>query len=200
MRQSWRGCLAALVLLLGGCAGLPGFAPKGPGPDQAGFAAKLPPAAFRLEGRVSVRHGEESFSGGLAWRRNAVGEEELLLNTPLGQGVAELRGDRAGMTLTDSKGQVLQATDSETLARQALGLELPLRGLAWWVLGHPRPEAPFRAEADGEGRLAVLEQDDWRIEFSRYALQGGTLLPGKLVARRGENLDVRLVVDRWELP
>lgn len=200
MRQPWRGSLAALVLLLGGCAGLPGFTPKAPRPAQAVFTAPAAPVAFRLEGRVSVRHGEESFSGGLAWRRAGSGEEELLLNSPLGQGVAELRGDRAGMTLTDSKGQILHAADAETLARQALGLELPLRGLAWWVLGQPRPEAPFQAESDGEGRLAVLEQDDWRIEFSRYAAQGGAVLPGKLVARRGEDLDVRLVVDRWELP
>ena len=191
-----RGILAALTLLVIGCAQLPGFEPA---PPPVVLALSAPPESFRLEGRVSVKAGEESFSGGLIWRRGA-GSEELLLNTPLGQGVAELRGDPDGVTLTDAKGKVYRAPDADALVHQALGLELPLRGLAWWVMGHPRPGAAYRAEPDGTGRLGALEQDEWRIEFSRYALQGKTTLPGKLVARRGEALEVRLVVDRWELP
>jgi outer membrane lipoprotein LolB len=196
MRFDWRDVVVALPFLLAGCAQLPGFEPVSPPPALFLPAA---PAIFRLEGRVSVRAGEEAFSGGLAWRRG-VADEELLLSTPLGQGVAELRGDHEGVTLTDAKGQVHHAPDADALVRQALGLELPLRGLVWWVVGHPRPEAPYRAEPDESGRLAVLEQDGWRIEFSRYALQNGLMLPGKLVARRGEALEVRLVVDAWGLP
>lgn len=191
-----RGVLAALTLMVAGCAQLPGFEPVAP---PAALALPPPPESFRLEGRVSVKAGEESFSGGLAWRRGP-GSEELLLNTPLGQGVAELRGGPDGVTLTDAKGKVYLAPDADALVRQALGLELPLRGLAWWVTGHPRPGAAYRAEPDEMGRLGVLEQDEWRIEFSRYALQGRATLPGKLIARRGADLEVRLVVDRWELP
>jgi outer membrane lipoprotein LolB len=195
MHLSWRGVAVALACLQAGCAQLPGFGLPSPPP----LALSAAPAAFRLEGRVSVKAGEESFSGGLAWRRDA-GNEELLLRTPLGQGVAELRGDAAGMVLTDAKGLVHRAPDADALVRQALGLELPLSGLAWWVVGLPRPGAPYRAEPDEAGRLAVLEQDDWHIDFSRYAPQGKAMLPGKLVARRGEDLEVRLVVDGWELP
>lgn len=198
MAWFWRGPIAALILHLAGCAQWPGFAPA-PVESRPVMHLSAAPEAFRLEGRVSVKAGEESFSGGLAWRRAKDGEE-LLLNTPLGQGVAELRGDAAGMTLTDAKGKQYRAPDADALVREALGLELPLKGLAWWVVGHPRPGAAYRAEADAAGRLGVLEQDDWHIEFSRYADQGKALLPGKLVARRGEQLEVRLVVDAWELP
>jgi outer membrane lipoprotein LolB len=196
MARFRRGLVAALTLSLAGCAQLPGFAPVASRPIMSLSAA---PDAFRLEGRVSVRAGEDSFSGGLAWRR-AKDSEELLLNTPLGQGVAELRGDPEGMTLTDAKGRRYRAADADALVYDALGLALPLKGLAWWVVGHPRPGAAYRVEADEAGRLGVLEQDDWHIEFSRYADQGKSWLPGKLVARRGEALEVRLVVDAWELP
>lgn len=197
MSTAWRGVAAlGLAVVLAGCAGLPGF--------EASSATTVtvlaaPPTEFRLEGRVSVKAGEESFSGGIAWRRDAQGED-ILLNTPLGQGVAELHGDASGMTLTDAKGQSHRAADADELVRLVLGMELPLRGLAWWVTGHPRPKAPYQAESDSEGHLARLAQDDWRIEFSRYGPRGSAILPGKLVARRGEDLEVRLVVDRWELP
>jgi outer membrane lipoprotein LolB len=196
MRRPWRGFIAALSLLAAGCAQLPGFEPV---PPAVSLALSPAPDKFRLEGRVSVKAGEESFSGGLTWRRDAE-TLDLLLSTPLGQGVAELRGDSGGVTLTDAKGQTHRAPDADALVHQALGLELPLRGLAWWVVGHPRPGAAFRAEPDEAGRLGVLEQDEWRIEFSRYVPTGKVMLPGKLVARRGEALEVRLVVDNWELP
>ncbi len=196
MGFTWRGVIAALTFLQVGCAQLPGFGPAAP---ALPLALSSVPETFRLEGRVSVRAGEESFSGGLVWRRGG-GGEELLLSTPLGQGVAELRSDSSGVTLTDAKGQIHVAPDADTLVHQALGLELPLRGLAWWVVGHPRPDAPYIAEPDEAGRLGTLEQDEWHIEFSRYAPQGRAVLPGKLIARRGDALEVRLVVDGWDLP
>lgn len=196
--MSPRGCGVAVALTawLAGCAQLPGFSGNPPTPR---LQLMPPPAAFRLEGRVAVRAGEENFSGGIAWRRAPSGEE-LLLSTPLGQGVAELRSDARGVTLRDAKGSEHQAADAESLVRERLGMTLPLRGLSWWVVGQPRPDAPYRAETDAQGRLAMLEQDAWRIEFDRYQAQAAYALPGRLVARRGEDLEVRLVVHAWELP
>lgn len=179
------------LLLLSGCAQIPKATIWRPQVE--------PPASFRLEGRISVKAEQESFSGGLVWRRDARGEE-LLLRTPLGQGVAELRGAADGVELVDAQGRAHRAADADSLARRVLGLDLPVRGLGWWVVGHPRPGAVYRAQADEVGRLGVLEQDGWRIEFSRYARVAGRDMPGRLVARRGETLDVRLVVDLWEMP
>lgn len=184
-----------LALSLFACSHWPGFKS-----DQPVKALTLPaqPVAFRLDGRVSVKAGEESFSGGLAWRRDALAEE-LLLRTPLGQGVAELRGGPSGMELKDSEGRLFYAPDADALVRKALGLELPLRGLAWWVVGLPRPTATYLAIPDADGRLGELEQDGWKILFSRYELHKDQFHPGKLVARRGDDLEVRLVIDVWDL-
>lgn len=187
-----RGLILASAGLLAACAQLPGF--RTPPPP---LALQTPPGAFRLEGRVSVKTSEQSFAGGMTWR-HASGGQELLLRTPLGQGVAELKGDAQGVELRDVEGRLHRATDAEALVRQALGVTLPLRGLASWVVGNARPGAPYQAEADAEGRLGVLNQDGWRIEFSRYTDAGGYLLPGKLVARRADDIEIRLVVDRWE--
>lgn len=202
MRGAWlSGLFAASLFLLGGCAQLPGFRSATP---LHKLELTKPPESFRLEGRVSVKTGEESFSGGMLWRHGAK-EEALLLRTPLGQGVAELRGTGTSVSLKDAEGRLYFADDAEELVRKAVGMTLPLKGLSWWVVGHPRPHSRYTAEADEEGRLAVLHQDDWRIEFSRYApyrqaSQGPISLPGKLIARRGDDLEIRLVVDEWELP
>lgn len=198
MKRRLRSLVAGLLLSvwLGGCAQLPGFAPVVPAVKLRLHAA---PAAFRLEGRVSVKAGEEAFSGGMQWKRDAA-SEELLLRTPLGQGIAELRGNAAGMELKNAEGRTYVAADADALVRQALGLELPLRGLAWWVVGLPQPKSPYQALPDEAGNLGELRQDGWHILFSRYADHAGRPLPGKLIARRGDDLEVRLVADVWELP
>lgn len=184
------------ALALSACSHWPGFKSESPAVE---FNLSTAPVAFRLEGRVAVKAGEESFSGGLVWQRDST-SEELLLRTPLGQGVAELRGDSSGMELKDAEGRLYYAADVDALVRRALGLELPLRGLAWWVVGLPRPEVTYRAIPDADGHLAELAQDGWQIQFSRYAAHSGRQLPGKLVAQRGENMEVRVVVDAWTLP
>lgn len=185
-----------LVLSLSGCTHWPGFSQEAQ-PVLMNLPAKF--IDFRLEGRVSVKAGEESFSGGMRWHRETL-KEELLLRTPLGQGVAEIRKAAVGMELTNSEGRIYRAPDIDTLVKQAIGLELPLRGLAWWVVGMPRPNVEYRAKPDSDGHLGELHQDGWQIFFSRYEEHAGQWLPGKLLARRGEELDVRLVVDAWELP
>lgn len=203
MPARWLG-LACLLSLLTGCSLLP---ERGVAPPHT-LVLGTPPERFHLSGRVAVRSGEQSFSGSMRWE-HAPREDTLILSTPLGQGVAELHATPGRVSLKDADGRVHAAEDAESLVRQVAGMTLPLSGLSWWVLGHPRPDAAYTAQADAAGRLAVLHQDDWQIEFSRHApqpfapgaaRQGEVELPGRLVARRGEELELRLVVDQWHLP
>lgn len=188
------------VLGLTSCSHWPGFTSQ---TLKVEWVFATAPVAFRIEGRVSVKANEESFSGGLIWRRDATGEE-LLLRTPLGQGVAELYSVAGGVELKNSEGRIFVAEDADTLVQQTLGLELPLRGLAWWVVGLPRPDAIYHATADVDGRLGELVQDGWQIFFSKYTARrdhdNGQIFPGKLIARRGDALEVRIVIDEWDLP
>ena len=152
---------------------------------------------FRLEGRLSVRAEGQSFSGSLTWLRQA-GAESLLLSTPLGQGVAEIHREGEVMRLTDAEGRTWVAASGEALLGDALGVRLPLAGMVYWLSAMPRPDTPFRARIDAEGRVLAMEQDGWRIEYGRHRLEAGQWLPGRIFARRGEDLEFRLIVDAWE--
>lgn len=189
-----RRCLAGAVALatLVGCAPLPLASPAPAGPVSA-----ITATSYRLEGRLSVRAAEQQFAGGIVWTRQGE-EQEILLRTPLGQGVAEVRLGPAGASLTDSEGKVYQAEAGETLLQQALGLTLPLAGLSYWLRGQPDPARPFSGLPDGLGGWSSLEQDGWRIEYG--SALAGTGLPGRLVARRADELEIRLVVDAWLMP
>ncbi len=155
--------------------------------------------SFVLDGRVSVKTSEEQYSGHLRWDRTGPGET-LRLNTPLGQGVAEIRRTADGLVLTDADGRSYPAEDADSLLQRVMGVRLPLEGLVYWLYARPRPEASHRARLDALGRVSRLEQDGWSIEYDRYQDREGLVLPGRLFATRDDGIQFRLIVDQWHRP
>src|SRR5438876_1696691 len=161
LRRSAAYALATLVL--GGCAQL-----------------ETRPAReteFDLAGRLAARHGEESFTGNIAWR-HAEDFDEMLITTPLGQGVARIVREGDQVALTTAEPREYHAADVESLTQQVLGFRLPLDGLADWVRGRPSPD---------------LERRGWKIEYQEYA--------GELPARLRllyPGIELRLIISRWK--
>ena len=188
-----RGVLLALAaVVLAGCAGLGPRAAPGSLPDPAG-------EHFSLEGRVSVRFGDENLSGRIAWA-HARDTDEINLASPLGNQLAQIVRDAGGVLLVDSQQQRHRAPDAETLTERQLGWRLPLGGLVDWVRG--RPSAAGAGETgvarDAAGRLTRLDEAGWVIEFSYDG--DAARLPRRLIMNysRGEKpLEIRLVVDTW---
>jgi len=189
------GLFLVTLLLTGGCA----QTGEKPGGTVVSAASDRRPETFRLEGRISVRNGEENFSGGIRWAHDPT-HDEILLSSPLGQGVAELRREAGRVSLTDSEGRVQEADSGEALLEGVLGVRLPLEGLVHWLLARPRPNVAHVLHRDAEGHVGRLEQDGWRLKYGRYHQQQAYWLPGRIFAQRSEELEFRLVVDTWETP
>lgn len=110
-----------------------------------------------------------------------------------------MRQDASGALLVMSDGKEYRADDLRRLARKELGWDLPLNGLQYWVRGQPWPEASAaEQDHDASGRLKSLKQDGWRVTYLDWAPAGVSGLPSKLDLV-GENLRMRLVIERWKL-
>ena len=180
---------ALLALTLGGCASLPESPPAASG--------LLAPAGWILQGRIGVQSGEQSLSGQIHWRHYA-DADEVLMTSPLGQGVARIVRDAEGVMLEVPNRPARRARNAETLTRETLGYVLPVAGLAWWVQGRPDPARAFEASRDEVGRLTQLKQDGWTIDYLQYSADAPAR-PRKLVVTR-EGLEIRLVADSWQTP
>jgi outer membrane lipoprotein LolB len=153
----------------------------------------LPPKdlEFELGGRIAMKYRDEAASGNIAWR-HGLREDELLLTSPLGQGLARLVRTGDDITLTTQDGREFRAKDAESLTEQALGFRLPLAGLADWVRARPAPGAAVTRK-DAEGRLAQIEQFGWKVEYLEYA--------GKLPSRLNltyPGVQLRLAISDWK--
>lgn len=187
----------ALSLSLAALAGCTPLAALKTVDTRAALHVAAPAMQFRLDGRMSVRTPAQTFSGTVSWVRRD-GGETLLLSGPLGQGAAEIdrRDGRVVLKLADGS-RVVEGSGEQLLER-VLGLRLPLDGLVYWLAAVPRPDEPFRAGVDGAGRIEFIDQDGWHIEYSGYRRYGRTWRPARIFANRGDDLEFRFVLDRWE--
>jgi outer membrane lipoprotein LolB len=146
---------------------------------------------FEFTARFAARYRDEAASGQLAWRHDRAADE-VLISSPLGQGLARVtrRGDEVTLVTADDRRYA--AADAETLTEQVLGFRLPLRGLADWVRARPAEGAPAQSTYDAAGRLAALEQHGWRIEYQEY--EAGR--PARLRLRY-PGLELRLAISEW---
>ena len=174
---------SATAAVLAACAGLPA-------------GERVPrAAAFDLVGRVAVTHDGRAFSSGVRWQHLAE-QDEIWLLTPTGQALAHIVSGPAGATLTGADQSQYHASDAESLTRRALGWELPVTRLTWWVRGEIVPQGPVEeALRDQQGRLVRLRQDGWHVIFVHPAgEQGGR--PQRLELTR-PGYQIRMLIDSW---
>jgi outer membrane lipoprotein LolB len=160
-----RAAALALALLVGACAQAPLRAPQGA-------------LDFDLAGRIAVRYGKDGFTGNLGWRHARAGDE-VMISTPLGQGVARLVREGDAVQLVTAEGREFRAADAETLTERVLGFRLPLEGLSDWVQGRPSPE---------------LEARGWRVEY----LERDAFGRAKIMRLNYPGIELRLVVNEWK--
>ena len=134
-------------------------------------------AEFDLAGRIAARYRDDAFSGIVSWRHAGEGDD-MLISTPMGQGVARIVRQGDAIVLTTSEGKEYSDRDGEALTERALGFRLPLAGLADWVRGRPAPS---------------LEERGWQVEYLERDEQGR---PTRLrVTYPG--VELRLAISEW---
>lgn len=183
------GKMLILVLVVGlaACADL-GLRTAG---DSAPTRDSL--QTFSLSGRFSLQHHGSAHSGRIDWRHD-VDRDELIVSSPFGQAVAELLSDADGARLTTGDGRSYRAETPEELLQTVLGYPLPLRQLLAGLRGQGWDDRLI--ERDDLGRPVHWHDQEWRVAY-QYDSDDPQALPGKLLAERPGDLQLRLRIDAW---
>ena len=190
MSVARRLALALGVALLAGCAGDAAIRGNVPADDAALLT-------YTMHGRFSLRHADESVSGRLSWSRRP-GQEQVLLQDPFGGGVGELTQLADGALLQLADGRRFVGDDGELLLAELTGVRVPLGAMGVWLAGRGVDGRVVSAlERDAAGRVARFRHDGWQVEY-RY--RDVAALPSGVQARRDDGTEIRLAIDRWELP
>ncbi len=160
---------------------------------------------WQLSGKLGVRvppnDQHSAHSGGSAylhWQQQP-GDYAIRFSGPFGQGTTWIKGSPDGVYLEQAGQPRLRAGTPEELLFQALGWNIPISDLFYWIRGIPAPWAPIDQLQKTEfGSLARLQQSGWQLAFSHYNAVGPWQLPGKIVAER-DGLRLILVIKDWRL-
>jgi outer membrane lipoprotein LolB len=152
---------------------------------------------WQVQGRLAAINGNESWPASVRWQQNH-DDYSIDLIGPLGQGRISVQGNADTVELTTEQEQ-LQAADPDTLLAQATGLALPISGLRYWIRGVPDPAAPARIVRNADGRITLLEQNGWQINYPNWIQQQGVDLPKRIQAQQ-DSLKVKIAISTWTLP
>ncbi len=192
--------LSTLIALLSSCASAPQIKNAVNAESQASHMRHLQALSaiqkFTLNGRIGVQTEGKGFSGSLNWQHDNA-NDDITLHSPLGGQVAGIKKTSTQVTLEDAKGNVISASNAETLTENALGWKLPLTGLADWSLGRPSSATIQASSWDDQGKLTTLKQDGWDIEYQNYAENNGVFLPSKILLK-SEKVNLKLLVEKWD--
>jgi outer membrane lipoprotein LolB len=177
----------AVAAALAACATLP--------PQSAQPGSVVADAPFDVAGRISARRGANGVAGGFTWTHTPA-HDEIDLSTPLGQMLARLEGAPGDVSVQLSDGKVEHAATWSALTERALGVTIPVEGLAYWIRAHAAPGSASTVERDDRGRVSGLRQDGWDIAYA-YA-DDAAKAPHRvtLTYPGAERVEVRVVVDR----
>ena len=154
---------------------------------------------WRLQGRMLVNHGEAAWNLSLDWQQKD-GDYQISIHGPFGSGRVKLIGNAKGVILHNGDEQSHYAEHPEELLYQQTGVMMPVEGLRYWMVGLTSPQQATKPKLDELGRLAYLEESKWEVNFKRYTKVSGMDLPRKVfIVKPDQEIDVRLVVDKWTL-
>ena len=194
-----------LVVLLAGCAAMDAGVQDDPDVDaqererlfEERRAALEQVETWRATGRAGITTPRERVSLSLDWREAPEGYR-IDLRGPMGSGSVRLEEGPESVTLRHADGRTDRAADAGELLRRFAGLDLPVEVLRWWLRGLPAPgPEPEVLELDSAGRITLLEQAGWRVEYDGWQSDATTALPASLTLEGGD-IAVRAVISEWE--
>ena len=195
--------LAAGTMLLAGCGTPPERAPServSSERDTAWQAHALALSRFRIWNMTAaliVRSGGDASRVTMRWRQTG-DSYRVRFNGPLGVGLFEVEGSKAGVKARFADGRRARAESPEALLEREVGWSVPLGGLRYWIVGAPALDgAVSKMELDHRGRLARLEQAGWTVIYERYGALDDLALPER-IRFSSESVEATVAVRRWK--
>ena len=150
---------------------------------------------WQLKGRIGFVSASDSGSASLYWKQSN-NSYELKIVAPLGMGSVIVVGDKNGVILQSSEGEMNYAEDAQSLIWQRTGWVIPMGSLRHWILGLPSPGEDY--QLDENGRISAIENEPWQVQYHRYQQVTDYELPRKLQIENPD-IKIKLVIKDWQL-
>ena len=163
-------------------------------------AAPMADQPFSIDGRLSAKRGNEGVAANFTWNHEP-GRDRVDFASPFGQVYARVDGAGDRVVVERPGGAKDAYPDWKTMTTALLGAPVPMDDLAFWIRGGVRAGTSASVERDAQGRALMLRQQAWEIVYA-YPDDAPSARPSRLKLSYPDTqpVDVRIVVDRWDVP
>lgn len=148
---------------------------------------------WQFRGKVAVRTTDNAESASLLWTQQ-LQRSQLVFSGPMGWNQLTLLLNEGRLTLfRDGNWQTLS---SAAELEQMIGWQLPVDYLGWWVKGLPAPGQKIRQMQLEDGRLSLLEQAGWTLNYDGYRQAGDWVLPAKIRFQQ-KGISGKILLKEW---
>lgn len=183
------GLMMSVVFFLSGCSSVP--VKTEADYSDSGREGLYELRDWVLDGRISLRASNESWSASIEWQRHD-DDETIRLMGPLGQGAVFIHIADEYVDVDRGDGPARYLDRSDDFVTEQLGFYVPLRSLRYWVVGLIDPGSP--SEDIGNGFI----QDGWRVLYREMQQTGRGVLPYKIDVSNRE-VKLKLIIDQWNM-
>jgi outer membrane lipoprotein LolB len=156
--------------------------------------------SWNLNSKISLRFSDENWIFGLKWKQRSKSQYQMDISNPLtGAIVARLNRHHQGVTLLSRDGKTYRDTDEERLLRSQTNLNIPVKGLQYWVRGLTSPQYKLeKLELDTFGRPRTISQAGWKIRYASYLSNSANAMPRKITLTRiNDDLYLKIIAKAW---
>lgn len=158
-------------------------------------------SAWTLNGKIALRYQDENWNFSLLWLQRALNQYQMDIKNPLtGSVVARLNKMPTGVSLQSNDGKTYRDTDEERLLQRQASVNLPLKGMQYWVRGLTSPSSQIDSLVlDAQGRPLEIQQAGWKIVYSRYVNNRFDAMPGRaVITRASDNVYLKMIAKSWQ--
>lgn len=202
-RDAWWAALL-LAVLVAGCT-RPERLPEAPSAEEGRLLAL---DHWEARGRIAVRRDGDRPDGGQAsmdWAQTGA-VTTVALRGPFGAGGYEIVAGPAGLVVRSAAGESVIDDPAPDAAERwfagQLGWSFPVASARYWLRGVADPAVPAEVVRDADGRVVILRQHGWEVDYAEYRATSGFWLPRRLTltgSPAGVPHRARIVIDRWLL-
>ena len=156
-----------------------------------------------IHARLVILLEDKVYPVGINWIRQHE-YSSMVIEAPFGQGVIRIESnvsidEKKQFKLTLADGKYHFGATPEVLLVNLLGWSIPVNSLKSWVKGVPDPNVDFNYETYGSGRLKLLSQNGWSVNYLEYFSEQKQRqqLPKRLYLKH-DNMALKIVIERWE--
>jgi len=156
--------------------------------------------AWSLNSKIALRYRDEHWTFGLNWVQKATRQYVMQIKNPVtGAVIARLTKNYQGVALLSDDGKTYHDADEERLLQRQSGVQLPLKGMQYWVRGLTSPVHKVdKLVLDSRGRPKTIFQAGWQINYSNYLNASTAALPRKVViTREKDNVYLKMIAKQW---